>query len=77
MTKGSPSEDRPSPSQGREYSRSRTQAQMLSKKKVFKFFFQAISKKKQKKGLQSDPQNFNDLKNRAVLEPRNGQFLRT
>ena len=56
-----------------------------SKKKVFKIFFQAISKKgKQKRTSQSFREvsgifqhNFNDSKNSAVLEPRTGQFSRT
>ena len=67
----------------------RTQAQVFSKKKVFtKFFrrspksltkiFQAISTKKHfPKNFSSAPQNFNNLKNSAVLEPRTGQFSRT
>ena len=74
----------------------RTQAQVLSKKKqkVFTKIFQAISKKKKKKGLHKNfssdlhkisfpknfstaPQNFNNSKNSAVLEPRTGQFSRT
>ena len=63
------------------------------KKKVFTKIFQAISKKKKKvftkifqavftkkrfpKNFSSDTQNFNIPKNRAVLEPRTGQFSRT
>ena len=42
--KDNPSEDRPSRGQGQECSRPRTQAQVFSKKKVFKIFFQAIYK---------------------------------
>ena len=58
----------------------RTQAQVLSKKKkkkVFTKIFQAISKKKKPKNFSSAPQNFNNSKNSAVLEPRTGQFSRT
>ena len=70
----------------------RTQAQVLSKKKVFTKIFQAISNKKKVftkifqaistkkrflKNFSSAPQNFNNSKNTAVLEPRTGQFLRT
>ena len=55
-------------------------AQVLSKKKkkVFTKIFQAISTKKRfPKKFSSAPQNFNIPKNRAVLEPRTGQFSRT
>ena len=60
-------------------------AQVLSKKKtkkqkkkVFTKIFQAISTKKRfPKNFSSAPQNFNIPKNRAVLEPRTGQFSRT
>ena len=57
----------------------RTQAQVLSKKKkVFTKIFQAISTKKRfLKNFSSAPQNFNNSKNSAVLEPRTGQFSRT
>ena len=71
----------------------RTQAQVLSKnqkkglhknfsgnqkKKVFAKIFQAISTKKRfPKNFSSIPQNFNNSKNPAVLEPRTGQFSRT
>ena len=89
--KDSLSEDRHSRGQGQECSRPRTQAQVLSKKKRFsqKFFrrspkkkvfrkiFQAISTKKRfPKNFSSAPQNFNNSKNTAVLEPRTGQFSR-
>ena len=63
------------------------------KKKVFTKTFQAISKKKKKvftkiflaistkkrflKNFSSAPQNFDNSKNSAVLEPRTGQFSRT
>ena len=48
------------------------------KKKVFTKIFQAISTKKRfPKKFSSAPQNFNNLKNTAVLEPRTGQFSRT
>ena len=59
---------------------SRTQTQVLSKKKkkVFTKIFQAISTKKRfPKKFSSASQNFNSLKNSAVLEPRTGQFSRT
>ena len=47
-------------------------------KKVFTKIFQAISTKKRfPKNFSSAPQNFNIPKNRAVLEPRTGQFSRT
>ena len=50
----------------------------LQKKKVFTKSFQAISTKKRfPKKFLSAPQNFNIPKNRAVLEPRTGQFSRT
>ena len=58
----------------------RTQAQVLSKKKkkVFTKIFQAISTKKCfPKNFSSAPQNFNNSKNSALLEPRTGQFSRT
>ena len=47
------------------------------KKKVFTKIFQAISTKKRfPKKFSSAPQNFNNSKNTAVLEPKTGQFLR-
>ena len=60
----------------------RTQAQVFSKKKkkkkVFTKIFQAISTKKRfLKNFSTAPQNFNNSKNSAVLEPRTGQFSRT
>ena len=49
-----------------------------AKKKVFTKIFQAISiKKRFPKNFSSAPQNFNNSKNSAVLEPRTGQFSRT
>ena len=43
-----------------------------------KIFFQAISTKRRfPKNFSSAPQNFNNSKNSAVLEPRTGQFSRT
>ena len=78
--KDSLSEDRHSRGQGQECSRPRTQAQVLSKKKkkVFTKIFQAISTKKCfPKHFSSAPQNFYNLKNSAVFEPRTGQFSRT
>ena len=89
--KDSLSEDRHSRGQGQECSRPRTQAQVLSKKKkifikifqaiskkkVFTKIFQAISSKKRfPKNFSSAPQNFNNSKNTAILEPRTGQFSR-
>ena len=48
------------------------------KKKVFTKIFQAISTKKRfPKNFSSAPQNFNNSKNSAVLEPKTGQFSRT
>ena len=48
------------------------------KKQVFTKNFQAISTKKRfPKNFSSAPQNFNNSKNSAVLEPRTGQFSRT
>ena len=48
------------------------------KKKVFTKIYQAISTKKRfLKNFSSAPQNFNNSKNTAVLEPRTGQFSRT
>ena len=48
------------------------------KKKVFTKIFQAISTiKRFPKNFSSTPQNFNNSKNSAVLEPRTGQFSRT
>ena len=90
--KDSPTKNRPSRGQGQEYSRPRTQEQVLSKKRVFRKIFLVISKKR---GLQKNilgdikkkksfpkkffgaPQTFNNSKNAAVLEPRTGEFLRT
>ena len=47
----------------------------LQKKIVFTKIFQAISTKKHfPKHFSSAPQNFNNSKNSAVLEPRTGQF---
>ena len=54
------------------------QAISKKKKKVFTKIFQAISTKKRfLKNFSSAPQNFNNSKNSAVLEPRTGQFSRT
>ena len=48
------------------------------KKKVFTKIFQAISTKKRfPKNFLSAPQNRNNSKNTAVLEPRTGHFSRT
>ena len=68
--KDSPSEDRPSRGQG-----PKTQAQVLSKKKVFRKFFQAISRKNRfAKNFLGASQIFNNSKNSAVLEPRTWGF---
>ena len=80
--KNSLSEDRHSRGQGQECSRPRprTHAQVLSKKKKgpHKSFLGDLQKKKVfAKNFSSAPQNFNNLKNTAVLEPRTGQFSRT
>ena len=81
--KDSLSEDRHSRGQGQEYSRPRprtkdTSASALQKKKVFTKIFQAISTKiRFPKNFSSAPQDFNNSKNSAVLEPRTGQFSRT
>ena len=49
-----------------------------TKKKILTKIFQAISTKKRfPNNFASAPQNFNNSKNSAVLEPRTGQFLRT
>ena len=48
------------------------------KKKVFTKIFQAVfTEKRFPENFSSAPQNFNIPKNRAVLEPRTGQFSRT
>ena len=48
------------------------------KEKVFTKIFHAIpTKKRFPKIFSSAPQNFNNSKNSAVLEPRTGQFSRT
>ena len=48
------------------------------KKKVFTKVFQEISRKTRlPKIFSGAPQNFNNSKNAAVLEPRTGQFSRT
>ena len=48
------------------------------KKKVFTKIFQAISTKTRfPNNFSSAPQNFNNSKTSAVLEPRTGQFSRT
>ena len=51
---------------------------LQKKKKVFTKIFQAISTEKGfPRNFPSAPQNFNNSKNSAVLEPRTGQFSRT
>ena len=55
-----------------------TDANILQKKRVFKNFFQAISKDEGlQKNFSGDLQNFNYSKTIAVLELRTEQFLRT
>ena len=78
--KDSLSEDRHSRGQGQECSRPRPRTKDTSalQKKVFTKIFQAISTKKRfPKNFSSAPQNFNNSKNSAVIEPRTGQFSRT
>ena len=81
--KDSLTEDRHSRGQEQECSRPKprtkdTSASVLQKKKVFTKIFQAISTKKRfPKNFSSAPQNFNNSKNSAVLEPKTGQFSRT
>ena len=87
--KNSLSEDRHSRGQGQECSRPRTKdtsASALHKKKgLHKNFSGDLQKKKKKKifaistkkRFSSAPQNSNNSKNSAVLEPRTGQFSRT
>ena len=74
------------PFRGQTLSRPRTkdtsasalQKKKKKKKKVFTKIFQAIpTKKRFPKIFSSAPQNFNNSKNSAVLEPRTGQFSRT
>ena len=55
----------------------RTQAQVLSKKKKKKKVLAISTKNVFQKNFSSAPQNFNNSKNSAVLEPRTGQFSRT
>ena len=60
------------------FRRSQKKKKKKKKKKVFTKIFQAISTKKRfPKNFSTAPQNFNFPKNRAVLEPRTGQFSRT
>ena len=81
--KDSLSEDRHSRGQEQECSRPRprtkdTSTSALQKKKVFTKICQAIfTKKRFPKNFSSAPQNFNNSRNSAVLEPRTGQFSRT
>ena len=59
--------------------RPRTQAQVLSKKKkkgLHINFSGDLHKKRLPKNFSGAPQNFNNSKNSAVLEPRTSQFLR-
>ena len=80
---GQPFRGQTSRGQGQECSRPRTKdtkrkCSPKKKKKVFTKIFQAISTKKRfPKNFSTAPQNFNIPKNRAVLEPRTGQFSRT
>ena len=82
--KNSLSKDRHSRGQGQECSRPRprtkdTSTSALQKKKgLHKNFSGDLHKKKRfPKNFSSAPQNFNNSKNTAVLEPRTGQFSRT
>ena len=55
-----------------------TSASVLQKKKsLHKNFSSDLHKKLFPKNFSSAPQNFNNSKNTAVLEPRTGQFMRT
>ena len=77
--KDSLSEDRHSRGQGRN-ARGLGHKRKCSakKKKIFTKILQAISTKKRfPKNFSTAPQNFNNSKNSAVLEPRTGQFSRT
>ena len=79
--KDSISENRHSRGQGQECSRPRTKdtcASALQKKKGLpKNFSSDLHKKRFPKNFSSAPQNFNNSKNSAVLEPRTSQFSRT
>ena len=92
--KDSPSKDRHSRGQRQKSLRPRPRTKDTNAsvpiKKVFKFFFQATSKKSlqkfflrdlQKNGLEklfsANLQNFNHSKNSVVLKPRTGQFSNT
>ena len=56
----------------------RSPQKFFRRKKGLHKNFQAISTKKRfLKNFSSAPQNFNNSKNSAVLEPRTGQFSRT
>ena len=60
------------------FRRSPKKKKKKKKKKLFTKIFQAISTKKRfPKYFSRAPQNFNNSKNTAVLEPRTGQFSRT
>ena len=60
------------------HKRKKFSGDLKKKKKVFTKIFQAISTKKRfPKNFSTAPQNFNNSKNSAVLEPRTGQFSRT
>ena len=55
----------------------RTPAQVFSKKKVLKIFFSRSPKNNVcKKNFSGDPQNLNNSKYSAVLEPRTGQIFK-
>ena len=74
--KDSLSEERHFRGQGQECTTKIFQAiSKKKKKKVFTKIFQAISTKQRfPKNFSSAPQNFNDSKNSAVLEPRQANF---
>ena len=55
----------------------RSQKKKKKKKGLHKNVSSDLPKKRFPKNFSSTPQNFNNSKNSAVLEPRTGQFLRT
>ena len=66
------------PRTGRPRTKDTSASALQRKKKVFTKIFQAISTKKRfPKNFSSAPQNFNNSKNAAILEPRTSQFSRT
>ena len=71
--KDSLSEDRHSRGQGHK----RKCSPKTKKKGLHKNFSSDLHEKRFPKNFSSAPQNFNNSKNSAVLEPRTGQFSRT